>query len=260
MVPGRLPVILFCCFLSRFCDMYLSSLDLDGTSEFCCILAPYPVFKYPEYPSTEHSGSVPAATSLPAGGHLPRQPAAPLLLPRPVPPCLGQRGRRRALTPRSCLVFVLASPLSARQRGCARSGPTKESARGIFGIPQSPRREGKVGFIFHLFSLFPLALSALQPPNSLPSRAGPRRSTWGWFALSSLPPAARKLDSLWALAHWLGAWRQPNWVLDSSERRSSAQFRRSIPGPAAVWLLRLQGQPAILLPTFLGYPFLDCFG
>ena len=163
MVPGRLPVILFCCFLSRFCDMYLSSLDLDGTSEFCCILAPYPVFKYPEYPSTEHSGSVPAATSLPAGGHLPRQPAAPLLLPRPVPPCLGQRGRRRALTPRSSLVFVLASPLSARQRGCARSGPTKESARGIFGIQQRPRREGKVGFTF---PLFPLALSALQPPNS----------------------------------------------------------------------------------------------
>ena len=37
MVLGRLPAILFRCILSRLCEVYLSSLDLDATSEFCCI-------------------------------------------------------------------------------------------------------------------------------------------------------------------------------------------------------------------------------
>ena len=174
MVPGRLPVILFCCFLSRFCDMYLSSLDLDGTSEFCCILAPYPVFKYPEYPSTEHSGSVPAATSQPAGGHLARQPAAPLLLPHPAPSLPGQRGRRRALTPGSSWSWPLLYP---RVRGGVLDPVQPKRAPGVFSVYSRDREEKARSASPSPFSLSPFPRCNRQ--ILLPSRAGPRRSTWG---------------------------------------------------------------------------------
>ena len=137
-------------------------------------LAPYPVFKYPEYPSTEHSGSVPAATSLPAGGHLPRQPAAPLLLPRPVPPCLGQRGRRRALTPGSSWSWPLLYP---RVRGGVLDPVQPKRAPGVFSVYSRDREEKARSASPSPFSLSPFPRCNRQ--ILLPSRAGPRRSTWG---------------------------------------------------------------------------------